>query len=61
MHGEADGSVPATFQVIYMVCRAPPRHAHTLMFVTQIGWKPGPNQPQALARGSGNTNLKEVL
>jgi hypothetical protein len=29
--------------------------------VVQIGWKPGPDQPQPLKRGSGQTNLKEVL
>ncbi|KAF9057860.1 S-adenosyl-L-methionine-dependent methyltransferase [Panaeolus papilionaceus] len=44
MHGNEDGSVPATFQVIYM-----------------IGWKPAPNQPKPLERGSGKVNLKEVL
>ncbi|KAI0268307.1 S-adenosyl-L-methionine-dependent methyltransferase [Gloeopeniophorella convolvens] len=44
LHGEEDGTVPATFQVIYM-----------------IGWKPAPNQPKPLDRGSGQTNLKDVL
>ncbi|KAG8763589.1 hypothetical protein FRC11_001158, partial [Ceratobasidium sp. 423] len=44
LHGEEDGSVPATFQIIYM-----------------IGWKPAPNQPKLLERGSGQTNLKDVL
>ncbi|KAI0686487.1 S-adenosyl-L-methionine-dependent methyltransferase [Cytidiella melzeri] len=44
LHGNEDGSVPATFQVIFV-----------------IGWKPAPNQPKALQRGSGQTNLKEVL
>lgn len=27
----------------------------------QIGWKPAPTQPKPLERGSGKTNLKEVL
>lgn len=27
----------------------------------QIGWKPAPNQPKALERGTGKTNLKDVL
>ncbi|GLB34112.1 putative S-adenosyl-L-methionine-dependent methyltransferase [Lyophyllum shimeji] len=44
MHGNEDGSIPATFQVIYM-----------------IGWKPAPNQPKPLDRGTGKVNLKEIL
>ncbi|QRW15966.1 methyltransferase domain protein [Rhizoctonia solani] len=44
LHGEENGTVPATFQIIYM-----------------IGWKPAPNQPKPLERGSGQTNLKDVL
>ncbi|BEJ12530.1 hypothetical protein CspHIS471_0209900 [Cutaneotrichosporon sp. HIS471] len=44
LYGNEDGSVPATFQIIFF-----------------IGWKPGPNQPKPLARGSGKTNLKDVL
>ncbi|KEP52724.1 S-adenosyl-L-methionine-dependent methyltransferase [Rhizoctonia solani 123E] len=44
LHGNEDGTVPATFQVLYM-----------------IGWKPAPNQPKALERGSGQINLKDVL
>lgn len=44
MHGKEDGSVPATFQIIYM-----------------IGWKPSPNQPKPLERGSATKSLKDVL
>jgi len=44
LHGQEDGTVPATFQVIYL-----------------IGWKPAPQQPKPLERGSGKTNLKDVL
>lgn len=44
MHGNEDGSIPATFQVIYF-----------------IGWKPSPDQPKPLPRGSGETNLKDIL
>ncbi|KAI0784858.1 S-adenosyl-L-methionine-dependent methyltransferase [Abortiporus biennis] len=44
LHGNEDGSVPATFQIIYL-----------------IGWKPAPTQPKALERGSGQTNLKDIL
>ncbi|KAJ3923737.1 S-adenosyl-L-methionine-dependent methyltransferase [Lentinula edodes] len=44
LHGNEDGTVPATFQVIFM-----------------IGWKPAPTQPRPLERGSGKTNLKDVL
>ncbi|OCH94525.1 S-adenosyl-L-methionine-dependent methyltransferase [Obba rivulosa] len=44
LHGQEDGSVPATFQIIYV-----------------IGWKPAPSQPKALERGSGKTNLKDIL
>ncbi|KAF5971664.1 methyltransferase [Fusarium coicis] len=44
LHGNPDGSIPATFRIIYM-----------------IGWREGENQPQPLARGSGDINLKHVL
>lgn len=44
VHGQSDGTIPATFQIIYM-----------------IGWKPASTQPQPLERGTGKTNLKEVL
>ncbi|KAH9965975.1 S-adenosyl-L-methionine-dependent methyltransferase [Russula dissimulans] len=44
LHGQEDGTIPATFQVIYL-----------------IGWKPAPQQPKPLERGSGKTNLKDVL
>jgi len=44
LHGEPDGSIPATFQITYL-----------------IGWKPAPNQPKPLERGSGSTNLKDVF
>ncbi|KAI0082545.1 S-adenosyl-L-methionine-dependent methyltransferase [Panus rudis PR-1116 ss-1] len=44
LHGNEDGTIPATFQIIYL-----------------IGWKPAPNQPKPLERGSGKTSLKDVL
>ncbi|KAJ3775694.1 S-adenosyl-L-methionine-dependent methyltransferase [Lentinula raphanica] len=44
LHGNQDGTIPATFQVIFM-----------------IGWKPAPTQPKPLQKGSGKTNLKDVL
>lgn len=44
LHGNEDGTIPATFRIIYM-----------------IGWREGANQPQPLARGSGQTNLKDIL
>ncbi|KAJ3487341.1 hypothetical protein NLG97_g6431 [Lecanicillium saksenae] len=44
LHGNEDGSIPATFRIIYM-----------------IGWREGENQPQPLARGSGETSLKDLL
>ncbi|KAH8092461.1 S-adenosyl-L-methionine-dependent methyltransferase [Cristinia sonorae] len=44
LHGNPDGTIPATFQVIYV-----------------IGWKPAPNQPKPLGRGTGQTNLKDIL
>ncbi|WVR07555.1 hypothetical protein IAU60_004597 [Kwoniella sp. DSM 27419] len=44
LYGNEDGSVPATFQIIFL-----------------IGWKPGPNQPKPLERGSATTNLKDIL
>ncbi|EJT79537.1 hypothetical protein GGTG_04622 [Gaeumannomyces tritici R3-111a-1] len=44
LHGNPDGTIPATFRIIYM-----------------IGWREGANQPQPLARGSGQVNLKDIL
>ncbi|KAH8819960.1 S-adenosyl-L-methionine-dependent methyltransferase [Xylogone sp. PMI_703] len=44
LNGNEDGSIPATFKMIYM-----------------IGWKEGENQPQPLARGSGQVNIKDIL
>lgn len=44
LYGNEDGSVPATFQMIFF-----------------IGWKPAPNQPKPLERGSAKTSLKDVL
>ncbi|KAG8895921.1 hypothetical protein FRC01_012126 [Tulasnella sp. 417] len=44
LHANEDGTVPATFQVVYM-----------------IGWKPDPSQPKPLERGTGKTNLKDIL
>lgn len=31
------------------------------LILFQIGWKPSPNQPKPLERGSAQTNLKDVL
>ncbi|KAF8313404.1 S-adenosyl-L-methionine-dependent methyltransferase [Clavulina sp. PMI_390] len=33
----------------------------TFQIIFMIGWKPGPNQPKPLPRGSGELNLKDVL
>lgn len=44
LYGNEDGTVPATFQMIFF-----------------IGWKPAPNQPKPLERGSAKTSLKDVL
>ncbi|KAF7302071.1 hypothetical protein MIND_00773800 [Mycena indigotica] len=60
LHGLDDGTVPATFQIIYMassllVCRI------NEMNILQIGWKPAPNQPQPLQRGTGQVPLGDVL
>ncbi|KAG8984053.1 hypothetical protein FRB90_005604, partial [Tulasnella sp. 427] len=44
LHGNEDGSIPATFEIVYM-----------------IGWKPDTSQPKPLERGTGKTNLKDVL
>jgi NADH dehydrogenase [ubiquinone] 1 alpha subcomplex assembly factor 5 len=44
LHGNEDGSLPATFRIIYM-----------------IGWHEAENEPQPLARGSGELNLKDLL
>lgn len=65
MHGNEDGSIPATFQVIYMVRM---HLAFVIFFPTlaypflaQIGWKPSPTQRKPLERGSAQTSLKDVL
>ncbi len=42
--GDADGRVPATFQIL-----------------TLSGWKPAPDQPQPLRRGSGQVKLAQAL
>jgi NADH dehydrogenase [ubiquinone] 1 alpha subcomplex assembly factor 5 len=44
LQGNEDGTLPATFRVIYM-----------------IGWTAGEGQPEPLARGSGEINMKDVL
>ncbi|KZF23520.1 S-adenosyl-L-methionine-dependent methyltransferase [Xylona heveae TC161] len=44
LHGNEDGTLPATFRLIYM-----------------IGWKEGPGQKGPLERGSGQTNMKDIL
>lgn len=44
LSGNEDGTIPATFQIIYV-----------------IGWRPAPTQPKPLERGSGKTNLKDIL
>ena len=62
MHGNEDGSVPATFQIIYMVSAllAASKGLSPKQY-PQIGWKPSPTQPKPLERGAGKVNLKEVL
>lgn len=62
LHGNPDGTIPATFQVIYMVIDT----LHTIHFLVlieyiQIGWKPSPNTPLPKKRGSATTSLKDVL
>lgn len=44
LHGNEDGTIPATFRIIYM-----------------IGWHDSPDIPKPLPRGSGETNLKDIL
>lgn len=44
LHGNEDGTIPATFRIIYM-----------------IGWHDSPAIPKPLPRGSGETNLKDIL
>ena len=76
MYGKEDGSVPATFQIIFMVrplhplliCSVPcilwmheQRTEKEAFANNQIGWKPGPNAPKPLERGSAQTNLKDIL
>lgn len=58
LYGTPEG-IPATFQMIFSV-RFQCLSQQTTTY-GQIGWKPGPNQPKPLERGSGRTNLKEVL
>ena len=62
MHGNDDGTVPATFQVIYMVGFSVAPNATSCSVITvKIGWKPSPTQRQPLERGTAETNLKDAL
>lgn len=58
LHGNPDGTIPATFQFIYVVR---PPVTRRLADPIQIGWKPDPSQPKPLARGSAKTSLRDVL
>lgn len=62
LHGNEDGTIPATFQVIFVVsiCAKYPFFLGNDR-CTQIGWKPSATQPKPLERGSAQTNLKDVL
>lgn len=61
MYGSTDSqgqfSIPATFQVIFMVRVLP----HIFANAKQIGWKPSESQPEPLARGSGKRSIKQEL
>lgn len=48
LHGEKDENGNVTLPVTFSV-------------IFMIGWKKSPDQPQPLARGSGQVNLKDVL
>lgn len=61
LHANEDGSVPATFQVIYVVRSKFGRIRYSVKMVYQIGWKPAPSQPKALERGTAKTKLTDVL
>lgn len=64
LHGLEDGTVPATFQIIYLVeslCHSTLCLPFNAARNFQIGWKPAPTQPKPLERGTAETNLKEVL
>jgi NADH dehydrogenase [ubiquinone] 1 alpha subcomplex assembly factor 5 len=63
LHGNNDGTVPATFQIIYMVnqSRVFVLDEYLKGFYIQIGWKPATTQPKPLERGTAQTNLQEVL
>ena len=38
-----------------------PAPNESLMQIAQIGWKPSPDQPKPLERGSATKSLKDVL
>lgn len=61
MHAKEDGSIPATFQIIYMVGLIFCEQRVKRIDSSQIGWKPAPNQLKPLERGTGELNLKDVL
>lgn len=63
LHGLEDGTIPATFQIIFLVRTwlFSYNELISIQLCRQIGWKPSPNQPKPLPRGSGQTNLKDVL
>ncbi|WFD24767.1 hypothetical protein MEQU1_003471 [Malassezia equina] len=52
LHGSEEGHVPATYAQIYMV---------RITTLTQIGWKPSPDQKKPAKRGSAKQSLKDVL
>lgn len=52
LHGSEEGHVPATYAQIYMV---------RITALTQIGWKPSPDQKKPAKRGSAKQSLKDVL
>lgn len=61
LHGNEDGTIPATFRIIHIV-RLSPRFTVLLMLtLSQIGWKDSPDQPKPLKRGSGELSMKDFL
>lgn len=62
LHGKEDGSIPATFQVIYFVSTMILLHSRPVLNTAcQIAWKPSPTQPKPLERGTGEKNLQDIL
>lgn len=66
MYANEDGTIPATFQVLYFIGKKTLlasrcfREHSPWNSVSRTGWKPDPSQPKPIKRGSGQVSLKDL-